>query len=216
LNAVTDPDRYLDAFIEQYASSLVPKIVGQNVALADPYMREVDGALDAIKSQLPYFREKLLPKRDVWGEPVANSKWFAVMPVATTQISHDKVKTEAVRLGIALTGAPKHIEEKGPFRSKDKRIELTTEQRDIFNEVTGKTAMEFLAPIVNHPDWNRIPTYAQEGIYRGYVKAARRQGAQAALPADSAARDALRHEIIDRIIRETQEAQDKVQRSERK
>jgi hypothetical protein len=97
IQAVTDPERFGENFLEQYATSVVPKIIGQTVA-ADPYKREVDGVLDAIQSQLPFLREKLLPKRDVWGEPVANDRWFAVMPIATSEASKDKVKTEAQRL----------------------------------------------------------------------------------------------------------------------
>jgi hypothetical protein len=39
------------------------------------------------------------------------------------------------------------------------------------------------------------------------IEATRRQGAQAALPADSAEREALRHKIVDRIIKESQQAE---------
>lgn len=207
IQAVTDPNRYGENFLEQYATSLVPKIVGQTVTMADPYKREVDGVADAIQSQLPFLREKLMPKRDVWGEPVENNRWFAVMPVATSQISEDKVKTEAVRLELAIQDAPRFIMEKGPFNPKDKRLELTQEQRDIHREVAGKFAMEILKPIVNAPDWEQIPDFAKAAIYKGVLEAGRRQGAQAALPADSAAREALRQKIVDRIIKETQQAQ---------
>ena len=48
LNGVTDPERYGEALLEQYASSLVPKIVGQTTAMFDPYKREVDGAIDTL------------------------------------------------------------------------------------------------------------------------------------------------------------------------
>ena len=59
MNAVADPDRYGGNLLEQYAASTVPKIVGQSVASADPYKREVDGVLQSIQSQLPFLREKL-------------------------------------------------------------------------------------------------------------------------------------------------------------
>ena len=50
------------------------------------------------------------------------------MPVATSEVSKDKVKTEAVRLEIAMSPAPKFLIEKGPFKPKDKRIELTAKE----------------------------------------------------------------------------------------
>jgi hypothetical protein len=209
MQAMTDPARYGEPLLEQYATSVVPKIVGQSVAALDPHKREVDGVMDAIQSQLPYFREKLLPKRDVWGEPMANSKWFGVMPVATSQISQDKVRNEAVRLEVAIADAPRFAMEKGPFNPKEKRAELTPEQRDIFRAVSGKNAMDILGPIVNAQDWDRIPDFAKAAIYKNVIEGTRKQGVYAALPPDAAAREQLRQKIVDKIIKQTTESEAK-------
>lgn len=207
IQATTDPDRYAQNFAEQYASSLVPKIIGQTVALADPHKREVDGVMDAIQSQLPFLREKLLPKRDVWGEPAKNDRWFDVMPVATSQVSEDKVRTEAVRLHMAIADAPRFLQEKGPFNPRDKRVEMTGEQRDIFREVSGKNAMAILGPIVNAPDWERIPDFAKAEIYKHVIEGTRKRAQYAALPPDADERVKLRQKIVDRVISETQKVE---------
>ncbi len=207
IQSVTDPTRYGENFLEQYASSTVPKIVGQTVTAADPYKREVDGVLDAIQSQIPFLREKLLPKRDAWGEPTKNDRWFEVMPVARTQASDDKVKTEAVRLQVAIADAPRFLVEKGPFKPGDKRVELTGEQRDVFRAVSGKAAMEILRPMVNADDWSRIPDFAKAEIYKEVIKGSREQGQYAALPPDDAARVKLRQGIVDKIIKQTQDVE---------
>lgn len=204
MQSMIDPDRYGENFMEQYASSVVPKIVGQTAAAMDPHRREVEGTLDAIQSQLPYFREKLLPKRDVWGEPSANSKWFDVLPVATSQISKDKVRLEAERLQIAIADAPRYQQEKGPFNPRDKRTELTPEQRDIFRAVAGQNAMSILGPIVNAADWDRIPDFAKAQIYKTVIEGTRKQGAFAALPPEGEERVKLRQKIVDRIVKEQQ------------
>ena len=204
LQSLMDPERYAGNFMEQYASSVVPKIIGQTTTLADPHKREVEGVVDAIQSQLPFLREKLLPKRDVWGEPVKNDRWFAVMPIATTEASHDKVRTEAMRLHVAISDAPRYALEKGPFNPSDKRVALKPEQRDIHREVSGKNAMAILAPIVNAADWDRIPDFAKAAIYKDVIEGARKQGMYAALPPDATERQQLREKIIDRIIKESQ------------
>lgn len=204
MNSLTDPARYGENFLEQYASSVVPKIIGQSTALADPYKREVDGVMDAIQSQIPFLREKLVMKRDAWGEPQKNDRWFDVMPVAKSEISEDKVRTEAVRLQIAIADAPRFVTERGPFNPKDKRVEMEPEQRDIFREVSGKNAMTILGPIVNAPDWGRIPDFAKAEIYKKVIEGTRKQAQYAALPPDDAARVKLRQDIVDRVIRETQ------------
>jgi hypothetical protein len=211
MHAATDPDRYLDSFIEQYAASLVPKIIGQTVAIDDPYKREVDGALEAIQSQLPWLREKLLPVRDVWGEKVGNEKLFSVLPIATTTASQDKVKTEAVRLSIAIADAPKDVTEAGPFSAGFRKIPLTDVQRDIYRQVRGKEAMAILAPLVNSPDWDAVdaagrplwPDYAKADTFRGALQDMAARTRTEALEPNAVERQKMREKIVNEIIRES-------------
>ena len=91
-----------------------------------------------------------------------------------------------------------------PLKAKDKRIELTAEQRDVFAQVSGKNAMEILAPIVNAPDWERTPDFAKEAIYKRVIEGTRRQGQYAALPAEAAERDKVRQKIVDTIVKQTE------------
>jgi hypothetical protein len=212
IQAITDPGRYGENFMEQYATSLVPKAIGQTAAAIDPHKREVNGIFDAIQSQIPFLREKLLPKRDVWGEPQENGRWFAVMPVAVSEVSKDKVRTEASRLAIAIADAPRFAQEKGPFNAKDKRVALQEEQRDIFREVSGKNAMEIMGPIVNSPDWDQIPDFAKAEVYKRVLEGTRKQGMYAALPADAVEREKLREKLLEHIIKDTQKVEQKSNR----
>lgn len=206
VKAVVDPDRYASTFVEGYASSLVPKVIGQPTVMADPHKREVDGALEAIQAQLPFLREKLSKRQDVWGTPAQNDRWFDVMPIATTKGSDDKVRNEAVRLHVAIADAPKYVQEKGPFNPSEQRIKLTQPQRDIFKEVSGKEAMQILAPIVNAPDWERIPDFGKAGIYKDVIERMRKEGSYAALAPDAEVRVRLREQIVNKVIKQAQEA----------
>lgn len=216
IQAITDPGRYGENFLEQYASSLVPKAVGQVVTAADPHKREVNGIFDAIQSQLPFLREKLLPKRDVWGEPQKNDRWFAVLPVATSDVSQEKVRTEAARLHLAIADAPRFAMERAPFSAKEKRVDLTEPQRDIFREVSGKNAMEILAPIVNSSDWSQIPDFAKAEVYKKVIEGARKQGMYSALPPDDPSREKLREKLIEKVIKQTRDAETNVPAPERR
>lgn len=69
--------------------------------------------------------------------------------------------------------------------------------------------MAILGPIVNAPDWDRIPDFAKAEIYKHVIEGARKQGQYAALPPDAAERQKLREKIVERVIRETQEAESK-------
>lgn len=202
LHGVTDPNRYAENLMESYASSLVPKIVGQTVGMTDPYKREVEGIVDAIQSQLPYFREKLLPKRDVWGEKVLNDRALEILPVAVTEASKDKVRTEAVRLAVAIADAPKEIAISGPFDKKSQSIELTPGERDIFRTVRGEEAMKYLVNIVNAPHWDQIPMYAQAAIYRDVLRGASETAAFKAMAPNDPRRIAKQEALVNKIIQQ--------------
>lgn len=211
MNAALEPNRYAESFVEQYASSLVPKIIGQTVSTIDPYSREVNGAMDAIQAQLPFIREKLLPRRDVWGEPVENKKLFSVLPIQMTEESKNKVKTEALRLQIGIADVPKFITEKGPLRPGERQMEIGSAERNLLREVSGKYAMEILAPVVNSPDWDGrdamgrpyLPDYAKQEFYRDVIKDQRERAKAEILPADMPAREAVRQKMINKVIQQT-------------
>jgi len=209
VQALADPERFGGTVLEQYSASLVPKIIGQPVQLADPYFREVDGAMQAIQSQLPWLREKLLPKRDVWGDPRPETKAMFVLPIAKSEITTDKVKAEAERLQIAIQGPPKYVMESGPFSQRQQRIELTQEQKDIFAQVSGREAMALLTDFVGSPDWKRTPEYVKIGIFKEAISGAREIARYSALPIEAPERLELRHKILDKIIQQEEAVEDK-------
>lgn len=213
VKAVSDPERYGEVLMESYATTLVPKVVGQPTTLADPYKREVDGVIDAIQSQLPFLREQLVAKRDVWGEKVKNERLFAVTPIAAAPGSEEKVKTEAVRLYMGIARAPDYILERGPLRQAEKRTKLLPEQKDIMQEVSGKFAMQELSRIVGSPDWEKIPDIFQVAIYRKVLEQGRKLGENAALPPDAPERVARRDKMLREILRQQDAAG---QRSEKR
>jgi len=199
VQALADPERYGGSMIEQYASSIVPKIIGQSVMMADPYKREVDGAMEAIQSQLPWLRQKLMPVRDVWGDTKLNEKLWTAMPIATSEKSKDKVKLEAERLQVAIGDAPKYLYEQGPVRPAEKRIELSAEQKDIFKQVAGKEAMNILAPIVNSPAYEQWGDLARAEMFRGVLEGTRSLAQIKSLDPMDPQRLKLRDEILNKI-----------------
>jgi hypothetical protein len=207
METLLNPEQRAESFVESYAGSLIPKIIGQTVGMMDPYDREVNGITEAFMKQLPFLRQKLLPKIDVWGEKVDRTTLFKVLPIATNAAATEKVKQEAVRLQFAIADAPRFVEERGPFQARDKRTEYTPEQRNVFREVTGKAAMEILRPIVNDPDWDRTPDYAQAEVFKRVFTQVRKIAQQEALPIDSEGRKRIQQKVIDEMLKQDKEAE---------
>ena len=198
VNALTEPQRFGPKLAQSYAASVVPNVIAQPTAMTDPVVRQVDGMLDAIKARIPGLRGELLPKRDIFGEPLKTKERFgAVSPVTETTESTDKVRSEAARLGLSAADAPKkgHV---GKGTGKIGDVKLTPQERDRFVDVGGHLAHSILSPIVNAADWDEKPDAVKKRIYERVFTQAHRAAAVAALPPERRAE--LATEIIEKVV----------------
>lgn len=197
VQAMSEPDRRAAKFFQQYAGSIVPAIVAQPTIMTDPYQREVNSMLDAIRSRVPGQRQQLPTKIDYLGEPLpTRDKLGGILPIQETTISTDKVRTEAVRLGFSVADAPKKVHV-GRGTGKLGDIEIDPEDRNKYREVSGKMAYAALAPLVNNPSWDTMPDLAKKRVYERVFTFAHRAGALAALPVE--VRQQLAGQIIENM-----------------
>ena len=187
VNAMSDPQRFAPRFAQQFAASMVPNIIGQPTAMADPVVREVNGMLDAVCARIPGCRQDMLPKRDWLGEPVQTKERLGVVsPIRTLTPSEDKVRLEAARLDISMAAPPKktHI---GKGTGKIGDVELTPEEQDRFEQVSGDMAHRLLTNIVNAPNYDSLPDLVRRRIFAKVMVAAHRVGAVTAIPPEKRA-----------------------------
>jgi hypothetical protein len=182
MRAITEPDRYWERFAQGLAAMHVPGALGQTAQLTDPLVREIHSVMDAVRNRIPGQREQLLPKRDPFGEPVANRERTGVIsPIRESVESTDKVRTEAARLQIGVAKAPKSIQLPRVRDRELGKIELTPEQRDIFTDVAGHAAYAELSKEVNAPDWDAKPDMDKKLTYELVFERTRKAGAAAAV-----------------------------------
>lgn len=194
VQAAADPTRFGPRFVQGYAGTLVPSILAQPAQMHDPLQREVNSMLDAIKARIPGEREKLLAKRDAFGEPVqTKEKAGFIFPIAISQQSDDPVRLEAKRLGVSVAPAPKklHI---GSGTGQIGDVELTPEQKDKYEEVSGRLAHEVMANVMASPAWAELPDIVRRKAFDKAEAIGHKSGALAALPPED------RQPIIDKII----------------
>jgi hypothetical protein len=182
INAMSEPTRFLPRFANQMAGSMVPNIIAQPTAMADPAVREVNGMIEAIQARIPGMRQMLMPKRDWLGEEVQSKERVGViMPSRKQPVSEDKVRLEAARLNISMAAAPKktHI---GKGTGKMGDVPLTPEQRNTFAKVGGEMAHQVLTNVVNAPGYDDMPDLVKRKIFAKVLQASHQIAAVAALP----------------------------------
>ena len=106
--AISDPKRYTETFVQRLVGSTVPAIVGEAARTADPYSREVFGMLDAIKRRTPGLSDNLPLRRDIWGRPVTYQSglgwaYDVFSPIYTKPAKAEPIDDEMLRLGKAVS-----------------------------------------------------------------------------------------------------------------
>ena len=166
--AITNPsegERWYDSFI----GSFVPSFLAQVAAAKDPYQRQIDGLFDEIKSRLPYLRETLAPKMNtLTGEPLENTHGLALSHAMTE--SKDPVLTEAARLNVSVSKAPKKIQLAAMGQRDIGAVELTPEQQSFFASEAGKFTHEILSQYVGTDEWKELPDLVKAEIYKTAIK----------------------------------------------
>ena len=103
MNAISDPERSGQYFLESLAGTAVPTGVAQVAKAIDPTLRETETIVDHIKSRIPGVSKKLPPKVDRRGKEVKREGGVAaniLSPVwVSTEVS-DKVDKELRRLKV--------------------------------------------------------------------------------------------------------------------
>lgn len=152
LRAVTDSDRYGDAYVRNFLSSFVPFSVGmsQMARASDPYSRQARTLMDAIKMKIPGLSEQLYARRDLWGEQVANKEVLG--PAGFSALYESKLNTDPVNQELLrLNRFPKQ-----PDR-KIRGIELTDQQYDDYTRISGRLAKMRLNSLVSQPVFSAVP-----------------------------------------------------------
>ena len=155
--AYSDPDRYGKWWIGNMAGSTVPTLSAQVAAANDPYRRKANNILEKIQMRTIGQRQKLLPVRDMFGEPLASGETWGprlLSPVYTKMDKDDPIVSELLSLEVYPSRPQKTIG----------GVKLSNEQYDRYLELSGKFARQQLDAIVSSPQYKQMPPFLQHDI----------------------------------------------------
>jgi hypothetical protein len=166
IQALTDPDRYGPRYIQSLAGTLVPSVIAQMAREMDPLERDARTTLDSLKARIPGLRQTLLPRRDVWGEPISNPENLGpdmLSPIAESPVNTDPVNQALLRLRYFPSRPGRTI----------RGVELTDQQYDDYARIAGRLAKVRLDAIVNGPGFSSMPDNIQRDLLASTVDHAR-------------------------------------------
>ncbi len=159
MDAIDDPDRYLESYLSRQAASMVvPAAVGGVARAMDPYEREAKGLIQTIKSRVPKLREDLMPQRDVRGKPipargsgvfekggVTDKVFRGASPVLPAADRGGWMERHVAVLGEHVPKLPATLSMEVPGEGKSKTkhdLDLDDGERDVFAQYRGRTLDE--------------------------------------------------------------------------
>jgi hypothetical protein len=166
LNAVSDPDRYGDKYLQNLAGTVIPASVAQQARANDEFQREARTVLDVLKSRIPGMRTGLLPKRDIWGEPIRAGESLgpdSLSPIVSGKLTKDP----ATKALIDAEFFPAKI------GRKIRGVELTDQQYDDLSRVAGRMAKVRIDAIVSNPGFSNAPAEVRSEILKKAINGSR-------------------------------------------
>jgi hypothetical protein len=166
IQAATQWDRFGDSYFRGLTGTVVPAISAQSARASDPIIHEARTVLDNLKARIPGLSQSLLPKRDVWGEPMVRSG--AVGPDILSPIAESRINNDPVNKALL---AAKYFPSK--LDRKIRGVELTDQQYDDYARIAGRTAKVRLNAIVSMPGFDQMPESTRKELMTNTIQQSR-------------------------------------------
>jgi hypothetical protein len=169
VQAVMDPTRYGDRWVSHSVGTVVPTGVAQIAQTQDPYMREAKGIVDTIKSRVPGMSTDLLPKRDIWGNPIAREGSLGpdlLSPIYESAINTDPLNQELLKLKIWPAKLDKEV----------RGVKLNEKQYDDLQRIAGRNARIQAVATIQIPGYSNLSEAARREMLVRVIEKARETG----------------------------------------
>jgi hypothetical protein len=175
IDALQDPERYGDNLIGQLAGSVVPAGVAGLARAKDETVRDTKTVEATVKGRLPGVRETVMPKRDVFGQPIAATGNFwsrFLSPVDVSPPRGGPIERMIVELGSDIAPLRDQVTVPGPI--VDKTVKLTPEQYDRLQVLAGEGVKQMLSKFEEkYPRIQTMPKPTQLRLVRDLVNEGR-------------------------------------------
>ena len=159
MEVLSDPERYGKRWVMRQAGSVViPAFVAHAAGSMDPYLRETRNIVDGIKNRIPVVAEGLSVRRTVWGDPVKRGDALGpdyISPVYATEEEQSPFLQEMARLRAPISMPSRSL------RIDGKTHTLSPKQYDVYVQLSGKPARQYLEQFIQTPEWQSMDADTQ-------------------------------------------------------
>lgn len=187
-NAVNDPTRYAQTFLDSTVGSVIPAFSSQIARGTDPTQRAYNPSVaGTIKGEIPGLRETLPAQRDIFGQPVSSGNNGNIPGVSgavqtvnpfyplSPRSQNDPAAHELQRLYTAggSQNAPAFAAPQKSMTINGKKTALTPEQMDKYVATSGPLIQSGINNLLQSPDYQALPDNKKTAQINDVINAAR-------------------------------------------
>ena len=155
IEAINQPDRQLQSYLNNQLGTLVPTLLAQTAQNVDPILRDTRTALDRVKSRVPGFSQDLPARRNLWGEPILLEGGLGpdfISPIYSSFSKEDPVSDELERLNVEERQKYYPSMPQRTFNGKEIPPHIYSE----YAERAGKLSHRVLSLIIQSPGYKAL------------------------------------------------------------
>ena len=167
MEALSDPERSGGTFVKRLAGSLaVPTGVSQVARWMDPTMREAPDTMSYIQSRLPGLSNNLLPRRDMWGQPIVSQGGVGpdfLSPIWASKETNNPVVDALLADNLKL----------GKLSRKVGGQKLSDAEYNRYQALAGPVMRDEIAKLLSEPSWSELDQEEKQDELDKTAKASR-------------------------------------------
>lgn len=168
IRAVTEGGAFGQHYVQQMIASFTPYSVGsyQIARAIDPYARQTRTLMDTIQAKIPWLSETLLPRRDIWGEPIPNKDVVGLPGLSA--IYESRINSDPVNRALMDARVFPSLPER-----KIRGVELSEQQYDDYSRIAGRMAKTRLNAVAGNPGFSGLPESVRVDMIRDAIRNSR-------------------------------------------
>jgi len=171
INAISDPDRYGERWINRFSSSFIPTGIYYQRKSDDPLVRDAQNMMDSLHNRIPGLSDKLPAKRNVFGETIQYTPTYSpdflgqfgktFSPISKSPITNDLVFNELVKLEISPSMPRRSID--------DVKLE-PAQYEDMLLEMQNLGTKQYLENIIKSSAYQKLPKSQKIDLIKNVIK----------------------------------------------
>jgi hypothetical protein len=177
VDALSDPKRYGERYLQSMAGSLIPNIIASGTRASDKEMKEIKNLADTFKSRLPGLDDSLYPKRDLWGNPIERSGNFWIKflsPIQYSAAKGNELDKEILKVGANVDTPYKKIklseEQKRITKIEENYLNIPPDIFDNYQKLAGKLAKYYALQTIASEEYKTASDETKKDLIENSIK----------------------------------------------